>query len=136
MAVPEKRTYHIEVRNNRGKVVLERDLARNSQWSAHTALRRLFADQPTGTKATLSTGGKAIEEFVMHSEGWEFSVLNGDSVSAASRKARGVKDALPKQTGGKQAAARKVTTHRAVKPKTKAQKAARSKATRSAEAPF
>jgi hypothetical protein len=138
MATPEKRTFHIEVRNNRGKVVLERDVDRNSQWSAHGAARNIFRDQPTGTTMSVSLGGKVIEEWTMHSDGYTFEVKNGASVVAASRslrqsaRARGSKPSrstkATKVTHGRnvKAAARKVSTS----------KAARAKAAATAASPF
>lgn len=80
-----RRTFHVVVRNNRGKVVDERDLNRNSQWSAHQAARGIFAEQPAGTKMEIILGEKVLERWTMTREGYEFQVLNGDSLAEASR---------------------------------------------------
>lgn len=137
----QEATFIVKVTNNRGKVVLEKELRRNSQWSAHTAARNIFADQPAGSHMTISFKGKVVEEWTMSREGWEFSVLNGDSVQAASRATRAaIKSALPKQksgpASGKGKTAPRVSTKRAVKPKTKAQVTKAKASKRSAEAPF
>lgn len=126
-----QRTYRLVVRNNRGKVIDERDLVRNSQWSAHGAARDIFRDQPAGSHMTLLLNDKVLEEWTMHGDGWEFEVKNGDSVSAASQSA-----ALPRQRGSQVKASTKVKAGRNVKKavRTATPKAARAVST--AKAPF
>lgn len=96
-----RRTFHLKVVNNRGKVVEERDLNRNSQWSAHQAARGIFREQPAGSKMDLLLGDRVLEHWTMTREGYEFQVMNGDSLAAASRslnKATTRKVTKPKST--------------------------------------
>jgi len=128
------RTYTITVRNNRGKVVEERDVVRNSQWSAHGAARNLFRDQPAGSHMTVSLGGKVIEEWAMHADGWTFEVKNGATVVEASRS---LKKMVPSQRGSKPSTPSKATNGRKTKPARKAStKVIGTKARVAAKAPF
>jgi hypothetical protein len=82
-----RRTYTFCLRDPKGKVTETRTIVRNSQWSAHTAARSMFStsDRKPGETLTMNIDGKTIEKFTMHNDGWDFEVLNGATVNAASR---------------------------------------------------
>lgn len=80
-------TYKIEVLNNRGKVVEEHDIHRNSQESAHRVARQVLSYFPTGTHLNLYREGALVEKFTMTRDGWTYEVLNASSARAADRVA-------------------------------------------------
>lgn len=115
-------TYTLVVKDSKGKVTDTREVVRNSQWSAHSAARGFFAnwDRPAGTTMDMMVNGKAIEHFTMDKNGWDFEVLNGDSVNAASRAARTkVAASKAKATVTNKASAKAIAAERVAKKATR-----------------
>jgi F0F1-type ATP synthase beta subunit len=83
-AVPVGRsTYTIEVLNRSGRVVEEKETTRRSQEGAHRVARQFLVTKALGTKMRLLREGKVVETLTRTRDGWDYEVLNGDSVRDA-----------------------------------------------------
>jgi hypothetical protein len=78
-------TYTIEVLNNRGRVVETIETTRRSQEGAHRVARQHLANYPNGTRMVLRREGEVVENLTRTKAGWEYTVLNGETVRGAQR---------------------------------------------------
>lgn len=82
-----KSTYTMVI-SKANKTLAELTTQRSSQEDAHRIARQFFAENGVaGSKMVVKKDGTAIEQFEMDKDGWDYKVLNGTSVRAASRAA-------------------------------------------------
>jgi hypothetical protein len=74
------------------KVVVTKQTWRRSRSDLHRQARQFFAaNADPGMKMTVVLNKRVIEEYTMDADGWDFTVLDGETVADAIRKAEAAK---------------------------------------------